>query len=61
MVGQSGVGKSFLIQAIGEAACVLGYSVRYTTSADMLQDLTASHRRPDLAETRPLLRRLRLA
>ena len=42
MVGQSGVGKSFLIQAIGEAACVLGYSVRYITSADMLQDLTAS-------------------
>jgi DNA replication protein DnaC len=42
VVGQSGVGKSFLIQAIGEAACVLGYSVRYITSADMLQDLTAS-------------------
>jgi len=38
-VGQSGVGKSFLIQAIGEAACVLGYSVRYTTSADLLIDL----------------------
>ena len=42
LVGQSGVGKSFLIQAIGEAACVLGYSVRYTTSADLLIDLTAS-------------------
>lgn len=42
MVGQSGVGKSFLIQAIGETACVLGYSVRYITSAAMLQDLTAS-------------------
>ncbi|HKI37624.1 MAG TPA: IS21-like element helper ATPase IstB [Gemmataceae bacterium] len=41
-VGQSGVGKSFLIQAIAEAACVLGYSVRYTTSADLLIDLTAS-------------------
>jgi DNA replication protein DnaC len=41
-VGQSGVGKSFLIQAIGEAACVLGYSVRYTTSAALLLDLTAS-------------------
>jgi DNA replication protein DnaC len=41
-VGQSGVGKSFLIQAIAEAACVLGYSVRYTTSADLLNDLTAS-------------------
>jgi DNA replication protein DnaC len=42
MVGQSGVGKSFLLQAIGEAACVLGYSVRYTTSAAILEDLTAA-------------------
>jgi DNA replication protein DnaC len=42
MVGQSGVGKSFLLQAIGEAACVLNYKVRYTTSAAMLEDLTAA-------------------
>jgi DNA replication protein DnaC len=42
LVGQSGVGKSFLIQAIAEAACVRGYSVRYTTSAALLTDLTAS-------------------
>lgn len=42
LVGQSGVGKSFLIQAIAEAACVLGYTVRYTTSAALLIDLTAS-------------------
>lgn len=42
IVGQSGVGKSFLIQAIAEAACVLGYSVRYTTSAALLIDLTKS-------------------
>jgi DNA replication protein DnaC len=42
LVGQSGVGKSFLIQAIAEAACVLGYSVRYTTSAALLNDLTKS-------------------
>ena len=41
-VGQSGVGKSFLIQGIGEAAAVLGYSVRYTTSAELLIDLTKS-------------------
>jgi DNA replication protein DnaC len=41
-VGQSGVGKSFLIQAIAEAACVRGYSVRYTTSAALLNHLTAS-------------------
>jgi DNA replication protein DnaC len=41
-VGQSGVGKSFLIQAIGQAACALGSSVLYTTSAGLLEDLTAS-------------------
>jgi len=42
MVGQSGVGKSHIIQAIGHQACVLGYRVRYTTSAGLLEDLTAS-------------------
>lgn len=42
LVGQSGVGKSFLVQSIGESAAVLGYSVRYTTSAQLLVDLTKS-------------------
>jgi DNA replication protein DnaC len=42
MVGQSGVGKSFLIQAIGLNACVVGLSVCYTTSAGLLEELTAS-------------------
>lgn len=42
IVGQSGVGKSFLIQSIAESACVLGYTVRYTTSAELLIDLTKS-------------------
>ena len=42
LVGQSGVGKSFLIQAIGLNACVVGLSVRYTTSAGLLKELTAS-------------------
>jgi DNA replication protein DnaC len=41
IVGQSGVGKSRIIQSIGQAACVLGYRVRYTTSAGLLADLTA--------------------
>lgn len=41
-VGQSGVGKSHIIQAIGQRACVLGHRVRYTTSAALLADLTAS-------------------
>ena len=42
LVGQSGVGKSHIIQAIGQRACVLGYRVRYSTSADALACLTAS-------------------
>ena len=41
LVGQSGVGKSRIVQALGQAACVVGYRVRYTTSADLLVDLTA--------------------
>lgn len=41
-VGQSGVGKSYLVQAIAESAAVRGYSVRYTTSAALLTDLTKS-------------------
>jgi DNA replication protein DnaC len=53
LVGQSGVGKSRIIQAIGQSACVLGYRVRYTTSADVLADLTAA-----LAD-QTLVRRLR--
>ena len=42
LVGQSGVGKSHLAQAIGHQACVLGWRVRYTTSAALLEDLRAS-------------------
>lgn len=41
-VGQSGVGKSHLIQAIGREACVLDHRVRYTSSASLLNDLIAS-------------------
>ena len=42
LVGQSGVGKSRIIQSVGRAACVVGYRVRYTTSAELLAKLTAS-------------------
>jgi DNA replication protein DnaC len=42
LAGQSGVGKSHIVQAVGRAACALGYRVRYTTSAALLRDLTAS-------------------
>jgi DNA replication protein DnaC len=40
-VGQSGVGKSFLIQSIGLAACTW-FRVRYITSGELLEDLTAA-------------------
>lgn len=42
LVGQSGVGKTRIIEAIGLSACLRGYRVRYTTSADLLADLTAA-------------------
>ena len=42
VVGQSGVGKTFLVQAIGLSACTRGYRVRYLSSAKLLRDLTAS-------------------
>ncbi len=42
IAGQSGVGKSRIIQSVGRAACVHGYRVRYTTSAELLHDLTSS-------------------
>ena len=42
LVGWSGVGKSHIIQALGQKACVHGYRVLYRTSAELLSDLTAS-------------------
>ena len=42
MVGQSGVGKSHIVQAVGMEACALGWRVHYKTSADLLTDLRAS-------------------
>lgn len=41
-VGKSGLGKSHLIQGIGRACCVLGHRVRYVTSAELLEELTAA-------------------
>jgi len=41
-VGQSGLGKSRLIQSIGLAACMLEHPVYYTTSGALLEDLTAA-------------------
>src|SRR4051794_36266186 len=42
LVGQSGLGKSRILQAVGHAACVLGYRVRYATSSKLLQKFTAA-------------------
>jgi DNA replication protein DnaC len=42
LVGQSGVGKSHLIEAVGRSACAVGYRVRYTTSAGLIENLTAA-------------------
>ncbi|HUT95535.1 MAG TPA: IS21-like element helper ATPase IstB [Thermoguttaceae bacterium] len=42
MMGPSGVGKSHLLQSLSRSFCELGYRVRYTTSADLLEDLRKS-------------------
>jgi DNA replication protein DnaC len=42
LVGQSGLGKSRLVQSIGLAACMLEQHVRYITSGELLADLTAA-------------------
>jgi len=34
--------KSHLLQSLSRRYCELGYRVRYTTSADLLEDLRAS-------------------
>ncbi len=41
-MGESGLGKSHLIQSVGRRCCALGYRVRYTTSAELLEDLMAA-------------------
>ncbi len=42
LAGQSGLGKSHIMQSVGRRACVAGYRVRYTTSAQLLRELGAS-------------------
>jgi DNA replication protein DnaC len=42
LVGQSGVGKSHLIQGIARRHCLQGLRVRYITSATLVQDLATS-------------------
>jgi DNA replication protein DnaC len=42
LVGQTGLGKSRILQAVGHAACIQGYRVRYATSAKLLTQFTAA-------------------
>jgi DNA replication protein DnaC len=42
LVGQSGIGKSHLLEGIGRRACSLGYRVRYVASDELFADLGAS-------------------
>ena len=54
LVGQTGVGKSHIAQALGHRACMAGASVLYTSAHHMLGQLRAS--RADNTHERRLLR-----
>lgn len=54
LVGQAGVGKSHLAQAIGHRACLLGHTVFFTGAAQMLNALRAA--RADQSWDRKMLR-----
>jgi DNA replication protein DnaC len=54
LLGQTGVGKSHLAQALGHRACMRGFAVLYTPAHHMLTQLTAS--RADNSHERKLLR-----
>jgi DNA replication protein DnaC len=47
-VGPSGVGKTHLANSIAQLACLRGYRVRFTTAADLVNDLVASQTRNTL-------------
>ena len=54
LVGQTGVGKSHIAQAIGHRACIAGHDVLYISANQMLTQLRAS--RADATYERKLLR-----
>jgi DNA replication protein DnaC len=47
-LGPSGVGKTHLANAIGQLACLRGHRVRFTTAADLVNDLVAAQARNGL-------------
>jgi DNA replication protein DnaC len=54
LVGQTGVGKSHIAQALGHRACVAGHEVLYVSAHEMLTQLRAA--RADASYDRKLLR-----
>ncbi|MCP4201065.1 MAG: ATP-binding protein [bacterium] len=54
LLGQSGVGKSHIAQALGQRACLAGYKVQYITARDLHKQLRAA--RGDGSYDRRLLR-----
>ena len=54
LVGQAGVGKSHIAQAIGHRACLLGHSVLYTSAVQLMNTLRAA--RADASWDRKMLR-----
>ena len=54
LVGNAGVGKSHIAQALGQRACRLGHAVTYVSANDMLRQLRAA--RADNTYERKLLR-----
>ncbi len=54
LVGQAGVGKSHLAQALGHRACLAGYTVAFTSARQMFRTLRAA--RADHSFDRTLLR-----
>ncbi len=48
LLGPSGVGKTHIGNAIGQLACLRGHRVRFTTAADLANDLVAAQGRNTL-------------
>ncbi len=55
LLGQTGVGKSHIAQALGHRACRLGHSVLYTSAQELFQQLQAG--RADNTHQKRLARR----